>query len=273
MPSCLPHVPLGRYTEFSVEGAASIHLTGYYMPEYEMGEHNCWQILFNCAWRAELPQHSQSSCPACVAPSADHGEDDTDEDDGEFPGGRLLGYDEVSNCTLVCDHPPGGQREAGFAAALPSRLHASQAACLNMQCLLCLLCSLCLQCSAACPSCIAPPTRHKMHVSCLLCLLCCSTACPSWRATSTRRKSPTRSTPARVRTLFYFSSSNQLRRLVAAAGPWQEESGEEYTSNGEPGELETYVDDIKFSPALALQRSPWQEWKAESAANLCTLCS
>lgn len=26
-----------RYTEFSVEGAAPIHLTGYYMPEYEMG--------------------------------------------------------------------------------------------------------------------------------------------------------------------------------------------------------------------------------------------
>lgn len=25
------------YTEFSVEGAASIHLTGYYMPEYQMG--------------------------------------------------------------------------------------------------------------------------------------------------------------------------------------------------------------------------------------------
>ncbi|PRW20488.1 peptidyl-prolyl cis-trans isomerase FKBP53 [Chlorella sorokiniana] len=49
-----------QYTEFSVEGAAPIHLTGYYMPEYEM----------------------------------DHGEDDTDEDDGEFPGGRLLGYDE-----------------------------------------------------------------------------------------------------------------------------------------------------------------------------------
>ncbi len=40
MPCCLPHVPIGRYTEFSVEGAAAIHLTGYYMPEYEMGKRN-----------------------------------------------------------------------------------------------------------------------------------------------------------------------------------------------------------------------------------------
>ena len=31
-------LPMCRYTEFSVEGAAPIHLTGYYMPEYEMGE-------------------------------------------------------------------------------------------------------------------------------------------------------------------------------------------------------------------------------------------
>ena len=38
--ACLPPARLPapcRYTEFIVEGGASIHLTGYYMPEFEMG--------------------------------------------------------------------------------------------------------------------------------------------------------------------------------------------------------------------------------------------
>lgn len=36
---CPPDPCYNRYTEFSVEGGATIYLTGYYMPEFEAGEH------------------------------------------------------------------------------------------------------------------------------------------------------------------------------------------------------------------------------------------
>lgn len=69
---------------------------------------------------AALPLYllTRTTCIVC----ADHGEDETDEDDGEFPGGRLLGYDEVrlastagrvqpTHSAVLCWHiqPPGAR--------------------------------------------------------------------------------------------------------------------------------------------------------------------
>ncbi|KAL4422597.1 hypothetical protein ABPG75_008794 [Micractinium tetrahymenae] len=57
-----------QYTEFSVEGGAPIHLTGYYMPEFETGE------------------------------------EETDEEEGDFPPGQLLGYDEYGMPVLADEY-------------------------------------------------------------------------------------------------------------------------------------------------------------------------
>ncbi|KAL4449050.1 hypothetical protein ABPG77_007767 [Micractinium sp. CCAP 211/92] len=57
-----------QYTEFSVEGGAPIHLTGYYMPEFEAGD------------------------------------DESDDEEGGFPPGQLLGYDEYGVPVLADEY-------------------------------------------------------------------------------------------------------------------------------------------------------------------------
>lgn len=156
-----PPLP-SRYTEFSVEGGAAIHLTGYYMPEFETGERAAGGGA-GCALRCELeppgagcrrapPRQpalllgfavqahrgaalqapsqapcccelaqrllsrtggagtSRRYCPAgtlgrlCTQPVpamlGAAGEDDSDEEGG-FPPGQLLGYDEYGMPVLA----------------------------------------------------------------------------------------------------------------------------------------------------------------------------
>jgi hypothetical protein len=63
MPTCTAcTAPPCRYSEFIVEGAAAIHLTGYFMPEYEMGAWVgaslwLWLGLWQCSASRQLCLH------------------------------------------------------------------------------------------------------------------------------------------------------------------------------------------------------------------------
>ena len=154
--NCNVFICCRRYTEFSVEGGAAIHLTGYYMPEYEMG---AWRAsvagaasassaaagpmscrrrrrrwhparwhpwaslppplpaaaaaeplpllllppLCCCSFRHRLAGGRLVISPACTQPlslpplpsaTAAGDEEDSDDEEGPMPGGRLIGYDE-----------------------------------------------------------------------------------------------------------------------------------------------------------------------------------
>lgn len=123
--------PRRRYTEFIVEGGAPIHLTGYYMPggcpfPSISSSLCCWRCWRGAA-AAPLPRRRGSSTaaarrrshrppppsistaalpaasPAALAAEYEmgQGEDDSEEDEGAFPDGQLLGYDEASGWLLL----------------------------------------------------------------------------------------------------------------------------------------------------------------------------